>query len=137
MRFETEKDLERENKAIEAFLKPFKGTCRKLGDNDIDFEVYNSDGIKLAFVEVKGRLKNIENAFPLPVSVKKLIKLYDKKLNPLIIWACFDGIIYGKLRDLKGSIISGGRPPRKGSFNDNELMAYYNDSVNLKKIKYE
>ena len=137
MRFETEKDLERENKAIEAFLKPFKGTSVKLGDNDIDFEVYNSDGVKLSFAEVKGRLRNIENAFPLPVSVKKLIKLYDKKLNPLIIWACLDGIIYGKLRDLKGSITSGGRPPRKGSSNDNELMAYYDDSVNLKKIKYE
>lgn len=137
MRFETEKDLERENKAIEAFLKPFKGTSVKLGDNDIDFEVYNSDGVKLSFAEVKGRLRNIENAFPLPVSVKKLIKLYDKKLNPLIIWACLDGIIYGKLRDLKGSITAGGRPPRKGSSNDNELMAYYDDSVNLKKIKYE
>ena len=134
MRFENQKDIERENKAIEAFLKPFNGTFKKLGRNDIDFIVYDLKGAILAFVEVKGRLRNIDNSFPLPISVKKLTKLLDKKINPVIIWACFDGIIYSEVKDLKGEIKIGGRKPRKGSSNDIELMAYFDKQPTLKEL---
>tara|TARA_R110000823_G_scaffold290184_3_gene408483 strand:- start:123 stop:539 length:417 start_codon:yes stop_codon:yes gene_type:complete len=138
MRFEREKDIERENKAIEAFLKPFNGTYDKLGCNDIDFKIYDDTGKTLAFVEVKGRLRNMQDAFPLPVSVKKLIKLIDKKINPIIIWACFDGLIYSEVKHLKGELRVGGRKPRDGSSNDIELMAYFDKEVsgNIKFIKY-
>lgn len=136
MRFENQKDIKRENKAIEAFLKPFNGTFKKLGRNDIDFIVYDLKGAILAFVEVKGRLRNIDNSFPLPISVKKLTKLLDKKINPVIIWACFDGIIFSKVKDLKGEIKIGGRKPRKGSSNDIELMAYYVNDITKNKFKF-
>lgn len=136
MRFENQKDIERENKAIKAFLKPFNGTFKKLGRNDIDFIVYDIKGAILAFVEVKGRLRNIDNSFPLPISVKKLTKLLDKKINPVIIWACFDGIIYSEVKDLKGEIKIGGRKPRKGSSNDIELMAYYVNDITKNKFKF-
>ena len=133
MRFEKEKDIERENKAIETFLKPFNGTFDKLGCNDIDFKIYDSKNNLLAFVEVKGRLRNMANAFPLPISVKKLIKLIDKKINPIVIWA--------EVKDLKGELRIGGRKPRNGSSNDIELMAYFEKEFNgiknkIKFIKY-
>lgn len=141
MRFEKEKDIERENKAIKAFLNPFSGTFDKLGCNDIDFKIYDRKNHLIAFVEVKGRLRNMKNAFPLPISVKKLIKLADKKINPVIIWACFDGIIYAEIKDLKGELRFGGRKPREGASNDIELMAYFEIEFNgvknnLKFIKY-
>jgi len=135
MRFEKQIDINREQKAIKMFVSPFKGGFLKLGDNDIDFIVSNAKGENIAYVEVKGRLKDMQNAFPLPISVKKLTKLLDKKLNPVIIWACNDGIIYAKLNEIKGIIKIGGRKPRFGSSNDIELMAYYEDNNNFKKIK--
>jgi hypothetical protein len=55
----------------------------------------------------------------------------EKKTNPVIIWKCYDGIIYGKLEKLKGQIRIGGRKPRENSFNDIELMAYFERSKEL------
>ena len=136
MRFENSKDLEREEKAIAKFVSIFKGSYNKLGANDIDFEVLHNDKV-ISYVEVKGRLRTLEEAFPLPIAVRKLIKLSDKRVNPVIIWACEDGIIYSKVKDLRGTIIYSGRKPRAGSTNDLELMAYYNNNNNFKIIKYK
>ena len=136
MRFENNSDLDRELKAIKTFTQSFNGSYLKLGSNDIDFKVYKSNGDLISYVEIKGRKKNIQNAFPLPVAVRKLVKLSDKKLNPVIIWSCYDGIIYSLVKNLKGNINYGGRKPRQGSFNDMEMMAYFKDNVNFKKINF-
>ncbi len=136
MRFESSKDLDREEKAINAFVSSFNGSYNKLGKNDIDFEVLHNHKV-ISYVEVKGRLRTIEKAFPLPIAVRKLVKLSDKRINPVVIWACENGIIYSKVNDLDGVIRYSGRKPRKGSANDLELMAYYNNNNNFKIIKYE
>lgn len=135
MRFENSKDLDREEKAIIKFVSSFNGSYNKLGDNDIDFEVLHNDKV-ISYVEVKGRLRALKDAFPLPIAVRKLVKLADKRVNPVIIWACEDGIIYSKVKDLKGTIKYSGRKPRAGASNDLELMAYYNNNENFKIIKY-
>jgi hypothetical protein len=134
--FETEQDLIRERKAIERFVSIFNGKFEKLSPHDVDYKVFDKNGDLVAYVEVKGRLKNINRAYPLPVSISKLSKLWAKRLTPTIIWACDDGIIYGKLKELHGSISIGGRKPRSGSVNDVELMAYYDKQKALKYIRY-
>jgi hypothetical protein len=62
--------------------------------------------------------------------------LVDKRLAPVVIWACEDGIIYGKANKLKGEIKWGGRTPREHSVNDNELMVYYDKQKELKYVRY-
>ena len=136
MRFENAEDISREIKAIRLFVKPFNGKFQKLDDNDIDFKVFDKDNRLISFVEVKGRLKDLRDAFPLPVAVRKLIKLSDKRINPVIIWSCNDAIVYSLVKDLVGKIKYSGRKPRKGSSNDLELMAYFNNDSNFKIIKY-
>jgi hypothetical protein len=79
----------------------------------------------------------MNDAYPLPISIRKLSKLADKRLNPIIIWACEDGIIYGRPDKLKGIIQYGGRPNREGALNDNEIMAYYSKQKDLKYIRYK
>ena len=37
MRFETNKDLDRETKAISKFVNLFNGSFKKLGPNDVDY----------------------------------------------------------------------------------------------------
>jgi hypothetical protein len=136
MTFETEQDLKKENKAIITFVNTFGGSFKKLDPYDIDYKVFDKEGKLIAYVEVKGRIKTMHNAYPLPIAARKAVKLTDKRLNPVIIWACEDGIIYGKVDKLKGEIKWGGRPPRDNSFNDDELMIYYDKQKALKYIRF-
>jgi hypothetical protein len=136
MTFETEQDLIREKKAIQTFVSMFGGSFQKLDPHDIDYKVFDKNGKLIAYAEVKGRIRTMYNAYPLPVAARKLVKLTDKRLTPVVIWACEDGIIYGKVDKLKGEIRWGGRAPRDKSFNDAELMVYYDKQKELKYIRY-
>jgi len=134
--FETEEDRLREQKAINRFISLFEGGYEKLGPHDIDYKVFDKNKNLIAYAEVKGRLKNISGAYPLPIAARKLVKLMDKRLSPVVIWACDDGIIYGRLNDIVGTAKLGGRPKREGSTNDDELMLYYDKQKAFKYIRY-
>jgi len=136
MRFESNTDLEREKKAIQKFVSRFKGSYKKLDPNDIDYRVFDEKGKLIAYAEVKGRYRSIANAYPLPIAARKVVKLCDKRLNPVIIWACDDGIIYGKPTHLHGQVRWGGRKPREGAVNDEELMLYYDKQEEFKYFRY-
>jgi hypothetical protein len=134
--FETEQDLDREKKAINTFVNVFKGSFKKLGPQDIDYKVFDKDGNLIAYAEVKGRLKSMKTAYPLPVALSKVSKLIDKRLNPVLIWACDDGIIYGKVFSLVGEVRLGGRAPREGGNTDVEMMVYYEQQRELKYVRF-
>lgn len=136
MTFETEADLLREKKAIELFVSIFGGSYKKLDPNDIDYKIFDKNKNLIAYAEVKGRVRTMRDAYPLPIAARKLVKLIDKRLTPVVIWACEDGIIYGKANKLFGEIKWGGRPPRDGAVNDSELMAYYDKQKELKYVRY-
>jgi len=137
MTFETEQDRIRETKAIELFCSIFGGTYKKLGPHDIDFKVFDKDGNPIAYVEVKGRLRSMRDAYPLPISTKKLDKLIDKRLNPVVVWCCEDGIIYAQAEKLYGNIKFGGREPRPGSANDQEFMAYFDKQKSMRYVRFQ
>jgi hypothetical protein len=136
MIFEREEDLKRERRAIETFVSVFGGSFQKLDPFDIDFKVFDKDGKLIAYVEVKGRIKTLYDAYPLPLSVSKLHKIHSKRLNPTVIWACEDGIIYGRISKLEGDLKWGGRAPREGAVNDEEPMVYFDKQKNLKYVRY-
>ena len=135
MIFETDQDLKREQKAIDLFVSTFGGSFKKLDPFDVDYKVFDKDGNLIAYAEVKGRIRTMRDAYPLPVAARKIVKLVDKRLVPVMIWACEDGIIYGKVNKLKGEITWGGRSPREGSYNDLELMVFYDKQKDLKYIR--
>jgi hypothetical protein len=137
MIFERQEDLDREEKAIKKFVSLFSGTYEKLTQFDLDFEIF-LDGKFICFAEVKGRKgRYMDTSYPLPIAVKKLVKIQEKRSNCVLIWSCIDGIVYGKYRRLKGDISFGGMiTPREGSTNDRELMAYYEKQEELKTLKY-
>lgn len=132
MTFETEQDLIREKKAIQTFVNIFAGSFKKLDPQDIDYKVFDKDGNLIAYAEVKGRIRAIYNAYPLLIEAKKLVKLIDKRLPPIVIWSCEDGIIYGKANKLKGEI----KWAQDNSFYDSELMVYYDKQKELKYVRY-
>lgn len=136
MTFEKEIDLIREKKAIELFVSIFGGSFKKLDPHDIDYKVFDKENNLIAYAEVKGRIRTMHSAYPLPIAARKLVKLIDKRITPVLIWACEDGIIYGKADKLQGEIKWGGRPPREGAVNDNEMMVYYDKQKELKYIRH-
>ena len=131
MIFETETELAREKKAIELFVSIFEGSYKKLDPQDIDYKVFDKNNNLIAYAEVKGRIRPISSEYPLPVSARKLVKLIDKRLSPVLIWACEDGIIYGKANRLRGEIKWGGKPPL-----DDEMMVYYDKQKEFKYVRY-
>lgn len=137
MTFETDEDLRREQKAIETFVNTFGGSYQKLGPHDVDFKIFDKDNNLIAYAEIKGRMRSVRDAYPLPIAARKLVKLVDKRLNPVVIWSCDDGIIYGKVMKLVGSVKYGGRTPRPGSANDQELMVYYDKQKEFKYIRFK
>jgi hypothetical protein len=134
--FETEQDLVREKKAITTFVNVFGGSFKKLGPHDVDYKVFDKDGTLIAYTEVKGRLKSMKVSYPLPVALSKMSKLIEKRLNPVLIWACDDGIIYGKVFSLVGEVRLGGRPPREGTNTDVEMMVYFEKQKELKYVRF-
>lgn len=134
--FERPQDLEREKRAIETFVNTFGGSYKKLDPFDIDYKIFDKDNNLIAYAEVKGRIKPLSMAYPLPISARKLVKLIDKRLVPVIIWACEDGIIYAKANNLIGEIKWGGRTPRDGSANDEEMMIYFDKQKEFKYIRF-
>jgi hypothetical protein len=135
--FETEQDLVREKKAITTFVNVFGGSFKKLGPHDVDYKVFDNDGKLIAYAEVKGRLKSMKVSYPLPISLSKMSKLIEKRLNPVLIWACDDGIIYGKVFSLIGEVRLGGRPPREGANSDVEMMVYFEKQKELKYVRFQ
>lgn len=136
MIFERQEDLEREKKAISLFVNTFGGSFKKLDPLDVDYKIFDKDGNLIAYAEVKGRIRTLRDAYPLPVAIRKLVKLNDKRITGVVIWACDDGIIYGRIDKIYGDIRWGGREPRPGSVNDAELMAYYEKQKYLKYVRY-
>jgi hypothetical protein len=136
MIFERQEDLDREKKAISLFVNTFGGSFKKLDPLDVDYKVFDKDGNLIAYAEVKGRIRTLRDAYPLPIAIRKLVKLNDKRITGVVIWACDDGIIYGRIDKIYGDIRWGGREPRAGSVNDAELMAYFEKQKYLRYVRY-
>jgi hypothetical protein len=128
--------FDKEKKAIEIFVGMFGFSYKKLDPNDIDYKIFDKDGNLIAYAEVIIRVRTIYNAYPLPIEAKKLVKLIDKRLTPVIIWACEDGIIYAKGNKLKGEIKFDNKSEQDNSFNNSELMVYYEKEKELKYVRY-
>lgn len=124
--FETEEEKRIQKKAIEVFVNTFGGTYQKLDASDVDYKIFDKNKNLIAYAEISGRVRTIRNAYPLPISAKKLVKLIDKRLAPVIIWSCEDGIIYGKADKLVGDI----------KFDGDEMMVYYDKQRSFKYIRF-
>jgi len=115
MQSQQSEQLRREKRAIDLFVNMFGGSYQKLDQNDIDYKVFSADGQLIAYAEVSSRIRTMRDAYPLPIQAKKMIKLTDKRLNPVAIWSCEDGIIYAKVKGLTGTV----------QWEDDEFVMYF------------
>ena len=116
----------REKRAIDLFVSLFNGSYQKLDPNDIDYKVFDQDKNLIAYAEVVSVFRVMREAYPVPIDAKKLIKLSDKRLNPVVIWSCEDGIIYCKTNKLDGTI----------KWEDDEFTVYAEKVRAMKYIRF-
>jgi hypothetical protein len=121
--------FDREQKAITTFVNTFGGSFKKLDPQDVDYKVFDKQGNIIAYAEVNSIIKTMRNAYPLSAPAKKIVKLIDKRLPPVVIWYCEDGIIYGKANKLRGEIIY-------DNSSSLELIIYYERQKEFKYIRF-
>jgi hypothetical protein len=121
--------FEREQKAITTFVNTFGGSFKKLDPQDVDYKIFDKQGNLIAYAEVKSVVKMMRNAYPLSAPVKKIVKLIDKRLPPVVIWYCEDGIIYGKANKLRGEVIY-------DNSSSLELIIYYERQKEFKYVRF-
>lgn len=125
MQYQSE-EQRREKRAIDLFVSLFDGSYQKLDPNDIDYKVFDKDKNLIAYAEVVSVFRVMRESYPAPISAKKLLKLTDKRLNPVIIWSCEDGIIYCKVNKLDGII----------KWEEDEFTVYAEKNRSMKYIRY-
>jgi hypothetical protein len=123
---------EKEKRAIDLFVKKFGGSYQKLGPTDVGYKIFDSENNHIGYAEITERVRTIYDAYPLPIQVKKLVKLMDKRITSASIWVCEDGIIYGHVDKIKGEIKWGS----KASPLTDELMAYYDKQSAFKYVRF-
>ena len=125
----------KKHKAIETFISTFGGSYHAQTKGDVDYKI-SKDGELIAYMEVAIRNKTIATAYPLIVPAARIVKLADKRLNPVLMWACDDGIIYARLKDVEAQIKWGSILPHLDLAEHGELMCYYAKQKHFKYIKY-
>lgn len=148
MRFETQKDLTREEFAIQKFVehmeskyKSFAGCVFvKLGSFDLDYIVQLTNGKRIT-IEIKGVNGHGVDSLHVPfVSILKVQKM-QLSINSegfdasFIIFAYKDGLRYEEVKNLSGRFCWNGRTPRNGSSNDSEIIMTF-DSTEFKAIRF-
>lgn len=126
MTSETEEDLRKQKKSIEVFVNTFGGSYKKLDVSDVDYKVFDKDGNLIAYAEISSRPRTLRDAYPLPIAARKVIKLIDKRITPVVIWHCDDGIIYGTADKLVGLAV----------FDKDEMQLIYEKQSKLKYIRF-
>ena len=118
-------------KAVTNFAERFEGSFKKLGPGDVDYRIYSQEGELISFVIVIPTKKKVTECYPLSISLNKLSQLSMKRLNPVIIWACEDGIMYGKIKDIYGTVSWMGTTEL-----DSELVVQYPKQKTFKYARY-
>tara|TARA_R110002153_G_scaffold93075_4_gene225523 strand:- start:1145 stop:1531 length:387 start_codon:yes stop_codon:yes gene_type:complete len=104
MIFEKEQDLVKEKAGISMYVNLVGGSFKKLSSQDVDYKLFDHNKNLCAYAEVKVIETKISDSFPLRLSARKVLKLIDKRLNPVIIWKCVDGIIYSNPQEITGEM---------------------------------
>lgn len=125
VRFESQNDIENELKVMNLICPD--GQFKKLGENDLDFLVYdlgNGQKIGLCYIEIKCYNANHDDYPTTMVSCIKYRKMMEKSLPTFLFIQWNDKLVYINSKKISGENRVGGRKPRKGSTNDQEMMIF-------------
>jgi hypothetical protein len=129
-------DLDKKKKAARTFVNMFGGSFVALSISDTDFKIFDSKKKLIAYAEVIIIDDFYDISSNLIVKIQSLLRLSNKRLNPVVIWAFNDGIVYSKVTEIEG-LIKWGSPKGKPSLPSTmELIADYKQNKNFKYERY-
>ncbi|MDB4461772.1 hypothetical protein N8289_04190 [Flavobacteriales bacterium] len=129
-------DLDKKKKAARTFVNMFGGSFVALSISDTDFKIFDSKKKLIAYAEVVIVDDFYDISTDLIVKIQSLLRLSNKRLNPVVIWAFNDGIVYSKVTKIQG-LIKWGSPKGKPSLPSTmELIADYKQNKNFKYERY-
>lgn len=130
------KELEsRRRVAIETYCDSM-GYGFTVNVNDgVNYKITDGDNMTVGYAIVKARYKSVARANPVFVSARSLFKLIETKLEPVIIWSCNDGILYGDPRKLAGDIVYGDFSHDEELANES-MVVFYRNTRALKRVMY-
>jgi hypothetical protein len=129
-------DLDKKKKAARTFVNMFGGSFVALSISDTDFKIFDSKKKLIAYAEVIIIDDFYDISSNLIVKIQSLLRLSNKRLNPVVIWAFNDGIVYSKVTKIEG-LIKWGSPKGKPSLPSTmELIADYKQNKNFKYERY-
>lgn len=129
-------DLDKKKKAARTFVNMFGGSFVGLSISDTDFKIFDSKKKLIAYAEVVTVNDVYDSSTDLIIKIQSLLRLSNKRLNPVVIWAFNDGIVYSKVTKIEG-LIKWGSPNGKPSLPSTmELIANYKQNKNFKYERY-
>lgn len=123
--------FEKETAAINLFVGKFKGSHSKVTHSGAEYKIFDQSGKHIAYAIVANGDLTIQSSYPLSVPAKAIVKLVDKRMPCVCIWACSDGIVYGHLDKISGIIKWGELSPHFS-----ELISYFEKQPSLKYVKF-
>lgn len=132
MSFESAEDLDRKKKAARIFVNIFGGSFSALSVSDSDFKIFDSKKKLISYADVVLLDGSYDRSSNLIVSVSRISKLSQKRLNPVVIWLFNDGIVYAKLNNISGKISWGNLPGKESNPFTDELIAEFSQDKNFK-----
>lgn len=121
----------KKQRAINTFVSLFGGSYELLSSSDVYCKVFDNQRNLIAYAEVVEVVSTVSMATQLMIPAKRLLKVYEKRLTPTVIWSCEDGIIYAKINEIQGYISS------RTQSNPNELMCVYDRDKKFKYVRYK
>lgn len=94
----------RSDPAVKKFVDSFNGSFSKMNQSDDHFWIYNQLGDHIAYAVVEHDKVKSVNVKGLRIEAQKLLRLFNKRFNPLVIWELGDGLAYIKAQSISGSI---------------------------------
>ncbi len=132
MSFESAEDLANKKKAARIFTNMFGGSFSALSVLDTDFKILDKERNLISYAEVVVMKGNYSQSMSLHISVSRLSKLCNKRLNPVIIWSFDDGIVYTKVVNISGKLSWGSLPWKASNPSTNELVAEFKQDKNFR-----
>lgn len=89
---------------ISAFVKEFDGSFKALAYGDVDYMVFDKEGKHIAYAVVSKSRQKASRCNSLKIEASRLLKVWSKRFNPLVIWQLDDAIAYIRAERLSGAI---------------------------------
>lgn len=88
--------------AVQLFVSMFNGSYSKLSPGDVDYKIYDNKKNLISYALIILDEDKYDSSKEISIPVRDLIKVSDKRLSPVVIWAFKNGILYCKTKFITG-----------------------------------